>query len=67
MDPKGGRAAAERMKVPTDLHIISMAGHHLYLENPEEFNRSVVEVVKRIQLGKIGQTVEGDQDGANSQ
>lgn len=41
MDHEHAEAAASHMRVPTKIIRISNAGHQLYLDNPEEFNRIV--------------------------
>jgi len=49
MNPNAGKAAAARMTVPASVKVIPRADHHLYLDNPEAFNRAVVEVIRDTQ------------------
>jgi len=34
---------------PTSVEIVRKSGHHLYLENPDEFNKVILDVVKDLQ------------------
>lgn len=43
MDYRNAEEAAENMVVPVKILRIPDSGHQLYLENPDEFNRAVVE------------------------
>ena len=45
MDPEAGRAAAATMSRTATVTTVSMAGHHLYMENVPEFNRELVRLV----------------------
>ena len=45
MDPEAGRAAAATMSKAATVTTVSMAGHHLYMENVPEFNRELVRLV----------------------
>ncbi|CAG8469834.1 16991_t:CDS:2 [Dentiscutata erythropus] len=42
MDYRAAVEASKNMKVPTKVITIQDAGHHLYLDNPIEFNKAVV-------------------------
>jgi len=43
MDYRAGEEARKTMSVPTKLKRISNAGHHLYLDNPPEYDYAIVE------------------------
>jgi pimeloyl-ACP methyl ester carboxylesterase len=43
MDKGHAEAAAAAMKVPTKVLSVEGADHHLYIDNPHEFNRLVIE------------------------
>jgi cardiolipin-specific phospholipase len=48
MDKRHAAAAAEKMTVEVDIISVSQAGHHLNLDNPQEFNRIVADQVINI-------------------
>lgn len=45
MDYKAAEEARKNMKVPTKV-IRTPGGHHMYIDDPEEFNQVVVEEMK---------------------
>lgn len=45
MDYKAAEEASKKMKVPTKV-IRTPGGHHMYIDDPEEFNRVVVDEMK---------------------
>lgn len=52
MDADGGRASvAELKKAGNDnanVHVVPKAGHHLYLDNPEETNRLMDSAIRAL-------------------
>ncbi|CAG8800969.1 25588_t:CDS:1, partial [Gigaspora rosea] len=42
MDYRAAVEASKKMKVPTKVIRIQDAGHHLYLDNPIDFNKAIV-------------------------
>eukprot|EP00123_Amoebidium_parasiticum_P006568 comp17483_c0_seq1/m.16984 comp17483_c0_seq1/g.16984 ORF comp17483_c0_seq1/g.16984 comp17483_c0_seq1/m.16984 type:complete len:343 (-) comp17483_c0_seq1:773-1801(-) len=42
MDKAGAETASKIMSVPTSIHIVEKAGHHLYMDNPKEFNKVAI-------------------------
>jgi cardiolipin-specific phospholipase len=42
MDYRGALSVLDRFKVPTRIALVENAGHHLYLDNPEGFNASLL-------------------------
>lgn len=48
MDRNHAESAASEMQVPVRIISVPDAGHHLNLDNPEEFNRIVTEEVLKI-------------------
>lgn len=42
MDHRKAEAAVETMNVPTKVITIPGAGHHVYLDNPTDFDKAVV-------------------------
>ena len=61
MDVEGGRTSAEELRKAgnehASVHIVPKAGHHVYLDNPEDTNRIVDEAIKAIptESGERGQ------------
>jgi len=53
MDANAGKYCAERMPAPSTAHIIRNAGHHLYMENPIDFNRLILSQIKKIQNNSL--------------
>lgn len=45
MDAGAAEALIPTLKVQASLHIVEQAGHQLFLENPEQFNKIVFEAV----------------------
>lgn len=43
MDYKAAEKAKEHMSVPVKVIKIASGGHHMYLENPEDFNKVIRE------------------------
>jgi cardiolipin-specific phospholipase len=52
MDVQGGRDSLKLLKAAgnnkVSCHVVSGAGHHLYLDNPEESNKLLQEAIKAI-------------------
>jgi cardiolipin-specific phospholipase len=52
MDVQGGHAsAAELKKAGNDqcaVHVVKNAGHHVYLDNPDDTNRIIGDAIKAI-------------------
>lgn len=46
MDYKAAEKVKHTMNVPVKIIRISDGGHHMYLENPEEFNKAIREEMK---------------------
>lgn len=49
MDYKAAVKAKEFMKVPVKIFRVSDGGHHMYLDNPEEFNKIIREEMQEQQ------------------
>lgn len=47
MDPTAGEQAARRIRAGATVRSVSRAGHHLYMENTDEFNSILVEEILR--------------------
>lgn len=51
MDAKGGEESVRNMRAAGNVQgecvVVSNAGHHMYLDNPVETNRVLVEVLDR--------------------
>ena len=49
MDKSHGAAVVEQLRGRhyADLWVVPMAGHQLFLDNPKDFNRMLIELVKR--------------------
>lgn len=52
MDADGGRASVEELKKAGNehgnVHVVPKAGHHLYLDNPEESNRLIDAAIRAL-------------------
>ena len=52
MDVDGGHASVEALKKAGNdnakVHVVSKAGHHLYLDNPDETNKILDEAIKAL-------------------
>ncbi len=59
MDVDGGYASLEELRKAGNndakVHVIPKAGHHLYLDNPEESNRIIDEAVKSLPMVRNGE------------
>jgi len=53
MDPNAGRVAAAKIGAGGTAHMVSRAGHHLYMENPQDFNYLILSQVSKIQRRMI--------------
>lgn len=45
MDYRHGQVATKHMTVPSNVWVVEKAGHHLYLDNPEVFNKTMLHVI----------------------
>jgi cardiolipin-specific phospholipase len=52
MDVQGGHASAAELKKggndKCSVHVVKNAGHHVYLDNPEDTNRIIGEAIRAI-------------------
>lgn len=52
MDVEGGRSSVKELKQAgnenAEVHVIPKAGHHLYLDNPDETNRLLDRAIKAL-------------------
>lgn len=52
MDVDGGHAALDALKKAgnekSSVHIVKKAGHHVYLDNPEDTNRIIGEAIRAL-------------------
>ncbi|PVU88645.1 hypothetical protein BB559_005482 [Furculomyces boomerangus] len=45
MDQSAGKEISDSLKVPSEYHIIPNAGHNMHLDNPEGFNKVLIEII----------------------
>jgi cardiolipin-specific phospholipase len=56
MDRRHAEAVAQHMTVPVDIVSVKGAGHHLNIDNPEEFNRLLMEHITSHNTTKQNET-----------